>query len=44
MDHGGRAPLRHGHVQRVEHQLGAEMGGHRPADHAATPHIEDKNA
>jgi len=41
MDHRGRTPLRRGHVQGIEHQFGAQVRRHRPADHAATPHIED---
>ena len=35
-----RASLSEGHVQRVEHQLGAQVIGHRPAHHAAAEHIE----
>jgi hypothetical protein len=41
MDHGGRPPLHHGHVQRVEDEFSPQLGGHRPADHPATPRIED---
>ncbi|HEU5059295.1 MAG TPA: hypothetical protein VFU21_22335, partial [Kofleriaceae bacterium] len=29
------------HVERCEDELGAEMVGHRPADHAAAPGVED---
>ena len=39
MDHGGWPPLRHGHVQRVEDELGSEVCRHRPPDHAPTPRI-----
>ena len=28
------------HVQRLEHQLGAEMVGHGPAHHLAAEHVE----
>ncbi len=28
------------HVERIEHQLGAQMRGHRPADHAPAVHVE----
>src|SRR5690349_13766878 len=35
-----RSTLLDGHVQRVEHELGAEMGRHRPADDATTPNVE----
>jgi hypothetical protein len=41
MDHGGRPPLRHRHVQRVEDEFGPQVRRHGPADHPATPHIED---
>src|SRR5215831_14568789 len=41
MNHVRRPALRHGHVQRGEHQLGVEMRFHRPANHAATPRIDD---
>ena len=41
MDHGGRPPLRHGHVEGIEHQVGAQVRRHGPADYAATPRIED---
>ena len=39
--HGGGPPLRHGHVEGIEHELGAQVRRHGPADHAATPRIED---
>ena len=32
--------MSHRHVQRVEHQFGAQMVGHRPPHHPATEHIE----
>src|SRR4030095_3138720 len=41
MDHGGGPPLRHSHVESIEHQLSAQVRRHRPADYAATPRIED---
>jgi hypothetical protein len=44
MHHVGGSPLGHGHVEGIEHQLGAEMRRHRPADHATTPRIEDNGA
>ena len=34
------AALSDGHVQRREHQLGAQMRGHRPSHHPAAEHIE----
>ena len=41
MNHRRRSALRHGHVQRGEDELRAEMRFHRPANHAATPRIDD---
>jgi len=41
VNHGGGPALRHGHVQRVEDELRSQVRRHRPADHAATSHIED---
>jgi hypothetical protein len=35
-----RPPLRDGHIQRGQDELGPEMSVHRPADHASTPGIE----
>jgi len=32
VDHVLRPPLRDGHLERIQHQLGAQMVGHRPAD------------
>ena len=29
MGHGGRPPLRHGHIQRVEDEVGPQVGRHR---------------
>lgn len=40
MDDRVRAALPEGHVQRVEHELGAQVGGHGPADHTPTAGIE----
>ena len=40
MNHVGRSALGDGHVERGQRELGAEMGGHRPADDAATPRVE----
>ena len=34
------AALCDGHVQRREHQLGAQMRRHRPSHHPAAEHIE----
>ena len=39
-NHLRRSALRDGHVERGQDELGAEMGGHRPADDAATPRVE----
>jgi len=41
MDHRGRPALPNGHVERVEHELGLQMGGHRPAHDPAAADIED---
>jgi hypothetical protein len=41
MDDVGRPALRDGHVQRGQDELRPQMRVHRPADHAATPRIED---
>jgi hypothetical protein len=41
VDDIGRPALREGHVEGLEHQLGAEMRRHRPADDPPTPRIED---
>ena len=30
-----------GHVERIEHQFGTQVRGHRPADDAPTPGVED---
>ena len=35
-----RPALRERHVERVEHELGAQMRRHRPADDAPAPRIE----
>src|SRR2546425_656877 len=40
VDDLGRPALVHGHRQRVEDELRAEVGGHGPADHTAAPGIE----
>jgi hypothetical protein len=36
-----RLPLPHGHVERVEDDLGLQARRHRPADDAAAPGVED---
>jgi hypothetical protein len=36
----GRAPLRRGHLQRVEHDAGLEGVTRRPAHHAAAERVE----
>ena len=41
MNHAGRAPLPERHVESVEHQLGAQMSLHRPADDPAAEGVED---
>jgi hypothetical protein len=38
---GGRAPAPERHLQRVDHQLGADVVGDRPPDDAAAPGVED---
>jgi len=40
MNDVGRPALREGHLQCRHHQLGPEMGGHRPADDAPTPRVD----
>jgi len=40
MNHGGGPTLPERHVERLEHQLGAQMSLHRPADDAPTEYIE----
>jgi len=41
VDDVARLALRHGHVQRLEDDVGVEVRRHRPADDAATPRVED---
>jgi len=41
MDHTLRASLADGHFERVENQLGPQVRGHRPADHAPAPGIHN---
>src|SRR6266446_6823875 len=41
MDDIGGPALGHGHLERAQDELGAEMRFHRPADHATAPRIED---
>lgn len=41
MDNTSRAPLPDGHTQSVDDQLGAQVGGHRPADDASAPCVHD---
>ena len=40
VNHFLRPSLPDGHVQRIQDQLGAQVGGHRPAHHPATPGIQ----
>jgi hypothetical protein len=41
MDHvGGGTPPPHRHVQRLEHELGSEMVGHRPAHDPPAERVE----
>ena len=40
MDDRMRSALPERHVQGVEHEFGAQMVGHRPADHAPAEGIE----
>src|SRR5947208_6438551 len=40
-DANGGSAMGNGHVERVEHQLGAEMVGHRPSDDAAAERVDD---
>ena len=40
MDHVARAALPDRHFQRVHHQLGAQMSGHRPAHDFAAPGVQ----
>ena len=40
VDHTGRPPLSQRHVERVQHELGAQMIRHRPADDPSTPRID----
>ncbi len=39
MDHVARPALRHGHLERVEHELRPEVVGHRPAHNPPAPGI-----
>ena len=41
MDHGGGAPLRERHVERLEDELRAQMRRHRPAYDALAPRVDD---
>ena len=41
MDDGFRLSLPERHIQRLEHQLGAQMGRHRPANDAAAPGVHN---
>jgi hypothetical protein len=41
MNHRRRSALRHGHVQRGENELSAEMRFHCPTNHAPAPRIDD---
>ena len=41
MDDAFRAPLADGHGQGLEHQLGAQMVGQGPTDHAAAPGVDN---
>ncbi len=41
VDHRRWLALLQSHLERLEHELGAEMTFHRPTDNAATPSVED---
>jgi hypothetical protein len=41
MDDAVRPPLADRHLQRVQHQFGPQMVGHRPADNLAAPGIQN---
>jgi len=41
MDDAVRPPLADRHLQRVQHQFGRQMVGHRPADNLAAPGIQN---
>ena len=43
MDDGFRLSLPERHIQRLEHQLGAQMGRHRPANDAAAPGVQRRS-
>jgi len=40
VNHSTRSALPQRHVQRSEHQLGAQMGSHRPAHNSTTPRVQ----
>src|SRR5579863_8458826 len=40
MNHGGRPPLPQRHIERLQHQFGAQRGFHRPADASAAESVE----
>ena len=40
VDHTGRPPLSQRHVERVQHELGAQVVRHRPADDPSAPRID----
>src|SRR5579863_2902016 len=40
MNHGGGPPLPQGQIKRLQHQFGAQMSCHRPADNSAAESIE----
>ena len=42
MDDAVGAALLQGHVQRGQHQLGPQVRGHRPTDHAPAPRIQHR--
>ena len=41
VDDGVRSALLDGHVEGIEHELGAQVPGHRPAHDPAAEHVED---
>lgn len=41
MDHIARPPLADRHLEGINHQFGAQVVGHRPADDPAAPRIEE---
>jgi len=44
MNHGGGGALRQGHIKRLQHQFGAQISFHRPADDSAAESISSTTA